>query len=837
MEETLQNPLLGFGQPAVIRRAPRLRWLLFVCVGVLGLSALVGAGSLIVRSEWFLRSRIDPKLESLGAKLHGELTYERVSPVGLTGVMLEGVHFEPDQDLDLASPFSIERLIVYPDLAAMLTGDLQPHALELHDVHAEFWLDGGATGRGHWPWLERVVDEWSASPPSARRGGGGSGGKSPLPEIRVFGGQVEVKSPEGTMPHMGMSVDSLVVRMVDDQLELDGAINVDGLGYALLSGDASRQAKRAGVVVELADAPDLLSLAPQRDLIREVVGENSRLELGGVAVQWPPAIIVQQVRLTDTHIGVPGHDTAFIEQVGAGEIALRFKDQKALIEVSDFDASVRVEWMDRFGTSIPLKLPLFTVVADFEERRIGAGFQLDTGESGKLDFAAALDLTSLDLAVQFAADHFDAGRMLSFIPYTGPVDITRGRLDGHASMRYPLREKLVEVDAFLNISELDISVPWISELPMTDVDLTFDVKTLLDLDQRQLSIRDGMMSLGELMFSISGLVRQTGDGRNVYIEASVAGEDLVADDALSSLPKGFAPALEGYELAGNFSVAMRLKLDTRHPEEMELEHELDLSNLRVLVHGPRADIPLLATEDFAIRVRTATDETVISPRDVDWTPFYRVPKYFPMSLITAEDARFFSHNGFDARAIHSSIIANLSAHRIVRGGSTISQQVVKNLFLSQKKTVARKVQEAFLTWQLENHLEKQRIIELYMNLAHWGPNIYGIKEAAFYYFRKRPSRLTIEESLFLASILPSPVRFGRHYAEGFIREDRLTKMKNGLFALYRKGFMDSKGYEAHLHNLNRANVSDEPRPSLPESGTPATTPEPEIEADEKTAEL
>ena len=85
-----------------------------------GLAALIGAASLVVRSEWFLRSRIDPKLESLGAKLHGEFSYERVSPVGLTGVMLEGVSFEPDEDLELASPFTVKRLIVYPDLAAML---------------------------------------------------------------------------------------------------------------------------------------------------------------------------------------------------------------------------------------------------------------------------------------------------------------------------------------------------------------------------------------------------------------------------------------------------------------------------------------------------------------------------------------------------------------------------------------------------------------------------------------------------------------------------------------------------------------------------------------------
>ncbi len=112
-------------------------------------------------------------------------------------------------------------------------------------------------------------------------------------------------------------------------------------------------------------------------------------------------------------------------------------------------------------------------------------------------------------------------------------------------------------------------------------------------------------------------------------------------------------------------------------------------------------------------------------------------------------------------------------------------------------------------------MAKDRIAELYMNLAHWGPGVYGVKQAARYYFNKRPSKLGIREAIFLASILPSPVRFGGHYAEGYIRADRLTKMRNVLLALYRKGVVTHEGYVYHLHRINRAQVSKMRRPTPP----------------------
>ncbi len=796
----------------------KTRWLtvllrLIVVIALLG--ATVAALSLLVRSEWFLRKRIDPKLESMGDKLHGTFHYDAIRPAGLTGIILEGVAFTPafEDPEQMPGPIRIQKLVIYPDIAAMLTGDLQAKLLEVYGIHAELWLDGGPDNRGHWPWLESIAEAWNSSTGTSS-GGGTSSAPSRFPDIHIMGGRLDLRAPNGTMPHLGLRVDDLWVRRQQQQLEVDGAIHVDGLGYALLSGDASNRVRRAGVVVKLVDAPDLLGMAPQQKRIRELVGENSRLELGGVAFRWPPALVLHDLKLTDTHIGVPGQDAAYIESLQASQIVVTIIDKQADVSIEDLEVAVRVGWMERLAASIPIRLPQLAIGLDYGKKRIGAAFTVGNAERGSLTLNAALDLIAFDLAVKIDADHFDAGPMLSFIPYTGPVDFHAGIIDGSAMLRFPLSEGLLYFDGFLNFSRVDTTIPWVSSLPLENLDLTLDIKSLVDLHERRLNIEDATLAIGELMFVLSGTVEQTGEGRHVLIKTTLSGENLRAERALDSLPTGFAPALEGYVLEGEFGLAFDLDLDTRAPESMRLRHHFDMSKLTVVHHGPKADIPLLKTNAFAVRVNAASSATLIGPQEAGWTPYFRVPKFLPAALIAAEDGAFYHHDGFDQRAIQSSLISNLQAGRIVRGGSTISQQVAKNLFLNQDKTLSRKFQEAFLTWQLEEHIDKQRIIELYINLAHWGPNVYGIKSAAEYFFRKRASRLSLRECLFLASILPNPVRFGRHYAEGYIQSDRLNKMRSVLFVLHSRGHVDRQTYEQELHAINRANISSSPRPKV-----------------------
>jgi monofunctional biosynthetic peptidoglycan transglycosylase len=147
---------------------------------------------------------------------------------------------------------------------------------------------------------------------------------------------------------------------------------------------------------------------------------------------------------------------------------------------------------------------------------------------------------------------------------------------------------------------------------------------------------------------------------------------------------------------------------------------------------------------------------VVGPRNPGWTPYGSIPSALKKAVVAAEDANFYSHEGVDYEAIREAIRTDLRKGRFVRGGSTITQQLAKNLFLTREKTLIRKAKELVLARRLDDALSKSRILELYLNVVELGPMVYGIGHAARYYFGKHPSALTVRECAFLASMLPGP---------------------------------------------------------------------------------
>jgi monofunctional biosynthetic peptidoglycan transglycosylase len=141
-----------------------------------------------------------------------------------------------------------------------------------------------------------------------------------------------------------------------------------------------------------------------------------------------------------------------------------------------------------------------------------------------------------------------------------------------------------------------------------------------------------------------------------------------------------------------------------------------------------------------------------------WIPFKEIPKDAVNAVIVAEDGTFWSHSGFDWYEFKESVERNFEEGRAVRGASTISQQLIKNLFLSSSKNPLRKVKEWILTWYMEQQLGKTRILEIYLNVIEWGEGVYGVDAASQYYFDKSAPELTREESARLAAIIPSPRR-------------------------------------------------------------------------------
>ncbi len=140
-----------------------------------------------------------------------------------------------------------------------------------------------------------------------------------------------------------------------------------------------------------------------------------------------------------------------------------------------------------------------------------------------------------------------------------------------------------------------------------------------------------------------------------------------------------------------------------------------------------------------------------------WVDIDSIPMLIQELVLVAEDAKFYQHDGFDFSEIEYAIVANHQKGVRARGASTISQQLVKNLFLSSKKRMSRKIREAGITAVLENFLTKERILELYLNVAQFGPGVFGVYEGAEYHYGKPLQELTIKECARLVAVIPGPM--------------------------------------------------------------------------------
>jgi monofunctional glycosyltransferase len=169
-------------------------------------------------------------------------------------------------------------------------------------------------------------------------------------------------------------------------------------------------------------------------------------------------------------------------------------------------------------------------------------------------------------------------------------------------------------------------------------------------------------------------------------------------------------------------------------------------------------------------------EQAVGPAEKIWTPYSRISRHTLSAIISAEDGRFYKHHGLDFEEIVKSFQLNLKHGRYLRGGSTITQQVVKVAFLSRDKNLIRKSREATGALLVENILDKKQIIEWYLNLVEFGDGVYGIKQAAQHYFGTKPELLTIAQSIHLALVLPSPNR----WSEG-LKKRQLTEFGHRRF--------------------------------------------------------
>jgi hypothetical protein len=266
-----------------------------------------------------------------------------------------------------------------------------------------------------------------------------------------------------------------------------------------------------------------------------------------------------------------------------------------------------------------------------------------------------------------------------------------------------------------------------------------------------------------------------------------------AQNLFSSFPRGLFSNLDGIKVKGNLSWYLNFFVDLSEPDSLLFSTSLDRHQFSVLSYG-NADLtklngPFLYTAyDRDIPVRTF----MVGPENPDFRSLDRISDFLQSAVLTSEDGAFYLHRGFLPDAFRESIITNIKERRFARGGSTISMQLVKNVFLSRNKTVARKLEEALIVWLIENQglSTKERMFETYLNIIEWGPMVYGANEAARFYFSKDASKLTLAEAVFMASVIPRPKWFKYSFDEtGHLRESNAGFYKLVAEKMLNKGWI------------------------------------------------
>lgn len=248
-------------------------------------------------------------------------------------------------------------------------------------------------------------------------------------------------------------------------------------------------------------------------------------------------------------------------------------------------------------------------------------------------------------------------------------------------------------------------------------------------------------------------------------------------------------ALAGLDLGGRLAFAASAAFDAANLDAMTLAFDAP-QKCRVERDPDVLGAARIAGDDVAYLVAEpgkAPHPYPLGPGNPSFARLSTMPAHLPAAFITAEDAHFSSHGGFDLEMIRRALIYDVEVHAFAKGASTITQQLAKNLFLERDRTLSRKLEETVLAWRLESLLPKARILELYLNAIELGPGIYGVKRAAEVYFGKTLARLTPLESAHLASLAPNPRGLAQRFSEGRVDQGWLHHLYDLLSMMKRSG--------------------------------------------------
>jgi len=297
--------------------------------------------------------------------------------------------------------------------------------------------------------------------------------------------------------------------------------------------------------------------------------------------------------------------------------------------------------------------------------------------------------------------------------------------------------------------------------------------------------------IGDMTFALSGRVETGGPA----VHLALAVDSLSGARIHASLPPPVLGPLDQVGTQGTWDYRLSFDLDFARPDSVQFSADVIPHDLAIDPQRTRLDL-LTLDRPFVAHVHLPHGRIVdreLSPANPNFRTLTAIDPFLVNAVVTNEDGGFFRHRGFNTDAVRASIAENLKAGAYRRGAGTITMQLARNLWLGHERTLSRKAQEVMLAWMLEHltGLSKQRLLEIYLNIIEWGPEVHGAEEAARYYFGHDANRLTIDEALFLAIIVPSPSKwFWRVDRNGDLRSFARAQMHFIGRAMIAKGWLE-----------------------------------------------
>jgi hypothetical protein len=375
----------------------------------------------------------------------------------------------------------------------------------------------------------------------------------------------------------------------------------------------------------------------------------------------------------------------------------------------------------------------------------------------------------------------------------------------------------LHIDGMASIANLRINHSKIASKEVLIKKALFDYRFLLGADFISID-SSSTMEFNKIKFH-PYLAYETEE--DTIYKLKVAIPKMKAQDFIASLPDGLFTHFQGMQAEGDFEYKLDFKFNKNKPEQLVFNSNLKKENLKITKYG-EANLNKLNGEFVyrAIIQNVLQRPVLVGTENPNYTPLDQISPYLQKCVLTSEDPSFFSHRGFINEAFKQSILKNIRTKKFSRGASTISMQLIKNVFLTREKTVSRKMEEILLVYLLENNriASKERMLEVYFNIIEWGPNIYGIGEASQFYFQKKPSDLNLKECLFLATIVPKPRKFMWEFdTEGKLKSFAQKQQKFLSNLMLRRGLLtpeDTIGQSIPItisgsaHSLLRLKVQD-----------------------------